>query len=457
MVLAQAMSVGDFFPALVVGTFGLAITAGILGLFSPEGDERFVRHTVVWGILLRALLLLVIFQTIGPYPFAPDAISYETVATKLARYWSGLRPPVRDLQGTFQIGYYIENAAFFWLFGEKPLAPMMLNLFFGAWLAVPAYHMALLTSRDRGVARGTALLSTFFPSLILWSVLNVREAPTIFTLVLAVLLTLRLARRFEVVSLLGVVAALALLAAFREYLFVLVGVAAGLGVLVSKGRSPIQGLLVSCVVLLAVTVGYRSLGLGTDVVNQDAFQTVEYLRRDLALGANSAYGQGFDTSSPAGALRFLPVGLAYFLLAPFPWRVGSALELATLPEQLVWYALVPFALWGLLLSLRRDPRSWMVVLLVTVVVTLSYAMVEGNVGTAYRHRAQIYPFLFLFVAVGLKDAHDRWRARRRRREEARGRARAALRRPARRSPSRGGSGGARSGGSRSGGSGGGPD
>lgn len=34
-------------------------------------------------------------------------------------------------------------------------------------------------------------------------------------------------------------------------------------------------------------------------------------------------------------------------------------------------------------------------------LTLAYSVVQGNVGTAYRQRAQVLVFYFIFVAVGL--------------------------------------------------------
>jgi hypothetical protein len=34
-------------------------------------------------------------------------------------------------------------------------------------------------------------------------------------------------------------------------------------------------------------------------------------------------------------------------------------------------------------------------------LTLGYAVLQGNVGTAYRQRSQIQVFLFIFIAVGI--------------------------------------------------------
>jgi positive regulator of sigma E activity len=40
------------------------------------------------------------------------------------------------------------------------------------------------------------------------------------------------------------------------------------------------------------------------------------------------------------------------------------------------------------------------ILIFTVMLTLAYSVFQGNVGTAYRQRAQLLVFYFIFVAVG---------------------------------------------------------
>ena len=132
-------------------------------------------------------------------------------------------------------------------------------------------------------------------------------------------------------------------------------------------------------------------------------------------------GIGADVSTVGGAVGFLPTGLVYFLLAPFPWSVTTVLQRVTLPESLVWYVLFLCVLRGSWLALRYDPRAYTVLVGVLGIVTFSYALVEGNVGTAYRHRAQVLPLFFVLAAVGLRDVWGSWM-------EGRIRARAARRR-----------------------------
>lgn len=42
------------------------------------------------------------------------------------------------------------------------------------------------------------------------------------------------------------------------------------------------------------------------------------------------------------------------------------------------------------------------ILLFVILTTLIYALVQGNAGTAYRHRAQVVAFLLIFASVGIE-------------------------------------------------------
>jgi hypothetical protein len=115
----------------------------------------------------------------------------------------------------------------------------------------------------------------------------------------------------------------------------------------------------------------------------------------------SAYGTQYDVSSPAGALRALPVGVLYLLFAPFPWAISGIRQLLTVPETLVWYALMPAFVRGVAYSVRHRLRDVLPILVFAVTLTIAYALMQGNVGTAYRQRTQVTMFFFVFMALGL--------------------------------------------------------
>jgi hypothetical protein len=94
------------------------------------------------------------------------------------------------------------------------------------------------------------------------------------------------------------------------------------------------------------------------------------------------------------------MGLMYLLLAPFPWQVVSLRQSITLPEMVVWWASLPLLILGLWFAIRYRLRMISPILIFTVMLSLAYSVFQGNVGTAYRQRAQLLVFYFIFVAVG---------------------------------------------------------
>jgi hypothetical protein len=148
---------------------------------------------------------------------------------------------------------------------------------------------------------------------------------------------------------------------------------------------------------------------------QKAYMTlnqVQVTRFDQAMwGSRSAYGTAYDVTTPGGALLALPVGLVYLLFAPFPWAVRGVRQLLTLPETLVWYALMPAFVRGLVHAIRHRLRDILPILVFTITLTLAYALMQTNMGTAYRQRTQITMFFFIFMAVGIVAGRQRGAAR----------------------------------------------
>lgn len=99
-------------------------------------------------------------------------------------------------------------------------------------------------------------------------------------------------------------------------------------------------------------------------------------------------------------LDYLPRGLAYALLAPFPWELGRPLDLLTLPEMLVWYLVVIVAAVGSW-TMRRRWRSLAPLVLYVAQIVAILALAEGNWGTLFRHRSMIIPVVVVLAAPQL--------------------------------------------------------
>ena len=78
-----------------------------------------------------------------------------------------------------------------------------------------------------------------------------------------------------------------------------------------------------------------------------------------------------------------------------------------IPETLYFYTLVPGILSGIVFLFRRRLVDSVGVLLVAMTVTFGYAIGQGNVGTLYRHKAQVIGFYYAFAAVGMEARRRR--------------------------------------------------
>jgi uncharacterized membrane protein YfcA len=66
-------------------------------------------------------------------------------------------------------------------------------------------------------------------------------------------------------------------------------------------------------------------------------------------------------------------------------------------------------------SIRYRLRLIAPILIFTTMLSLAYSVVQGNVGTAYRQRAQLLVFYFVFAAVGYVLMLEKREAKKRRR------------------------------------------
>jgi hypothetical protein len=120
---------------------------------------------------------------------------------------------------------------------------------------------------------------------------------------------------------------------------------------------------------------------------------------------------GRPPSSLSRTLQYLPSGIWYLLGAPFPWETPKLSQKATIPDMLLWYLSVALAVLGLVVS-RRRWRFLVLPLGYVLGIGLLLALVEGNVGTLFRHRAMLIPITTIFSAAGAIWLWDWWAQKR---------------------------------------------
>jgi hypothetical protein len=355
------------------------------------------------AILLRCLLALFLhFIVSDEYLFAPDQTVYHADSEWLAHYWWGdvLVYPPRLLQ-VGPHGYFYVVAALYSVFGAFSIIPKLVNGIVGGLTVPIVYDVASRMSGSKEAAERAAKYFAYFPSLILWSALNIRDAWVILLILLICQQALVLQDRFRPSALFLLAFATLSLTTFRDYIFFAVTAPMAISFLVRNRRHFGRNLLLGALVGVVVIYGDKAAGSQRALRTID-FEELQYQRQWNTVGANSSFGETVDISSPEKAAIFLPVGLVYFLLAPFPWTITGIRQALTLPEMLFFYSLMPSIVRGILVLIRTRLSHALMALMIAGGLTFGYALGEGNAGTAYRHRAQVVGFFLIFAAVGVE-------------------------------------------------------
>jgi hypothetical protein len=422
-VLVLVLAPTDGGTAMMLALSVAAIAAWMISQFKIE--ERFLFQLFTSAVLVRILVGTLIYFFHMQTFFGGDAFTYDFFGYSLLKVWEGNK----DYQIAIDIfsgggassgwGMLYMVAAIYKIVGKNMLAVQFVNAVLGAATAPLAYMISMEIFPHKRVARVCALLSAFFPSLVLWSSQGLKDGPIVFLLVLSMLATLKLGNRFSFRYLTALAFALCCLITLRFYVFYIAVLAITVAFILGRRRLTAQTFARQLIVMIIIGLALAYFGVSRYASKQfDTYgnlHQLQIMRLDASQRATSGFGQDVDVSSAGGVLSALPLGLSYLVLAPFPWQLASLRQVITLPEMVVWWASLPLLVLGLWFAVKYRIREVAPIIIFTTLLTLTYSILQGNVGTAYRQRAQLLVFYFVFVAIGfvlVKERRDE-RARRR--------------------------------------------
>jgi 4-amino-4-deoxy-L-arabinose transferase-like glycosyltransferase len=396
--------------AVLLGAFCAIIVVFIINSKFVDKEKLFLRRIFLVSLILRAVLATVTYLFEIQEFFGGDSLTYDRAGYALYSKWFGYAVDNNDLYAYnatvltgsgFGMSYIV--AAIYSIVGRNLLATQLFNSVLGATTACLIYVCAKNLFSNFRVAKLSAIFVGVFPSLILWSSQGLKDGIICFLLALAINNVLALQKKIDYFNVLSLLISLVGIYTLRFYIFFAFAVAI-MGAFFLSTKKSGSSIIKQVVVLIIITLGLTYIGvLRNAQENLEVYGNLEKLqtsRRGSAL-AESGFGQDIDVSTSSGALQVLPIGLMYLMLAPFPWQVSNIRQAITLPEVFVWWGLMPFLGVGIWFTLKNRLRESLSILLLTLMLTLAYAIFQGNVGTAYRMRAQMQIFYFIFIAVGL--------------------------------------------------------
>lgn len=414
------------FPYGFLAALFCAVCALIaFGILKRSKDENQVLLQIfLMGLVVRVLVATLV-HVFNLYEFfGGDSLTYDIRGWGLSEIWFGRLHRNEEL-GLYEYlhadtgwGMNYIVAFVYSIVGRNMLAVQYFSCVVGAATAPAIYICAHKIFKNIQVARTTAFIVALCPSLVLWSSQVLKDGFIIFLLVIIMIALLNLLEKFDYISLMVLIFALFGIISLRFYIFYMVAIAVvgsfAVGTDTINGRSILRRLAA----LLIIGLGMTQLGVinraSREIETMTDLNRVQSTRKALATAQSdiskekgSGFGEDLDVSTAEGAISAIPIGFTYLMLAPFPWEIRNFRQAITLPEMILWWASIPLLLLGLWYTIKHQFRSSIGILFFTFMLTIAYSIFQGNIGMAYRQRAQIQVFLFIFVAVGYTIVQER--------------------------------------------------
>lgn len=347
------------------------------------------------------LVALAVHLFVFPLPESQsDALLFEQRAWELAQ--GGTSGILSNFQG---FDSYFISWIYSWIylvFGRDVIFLHFLNISLGVGSVWLCWHLASTFYGSRGAA-SAAWLCALFPTLILYSVVTLREAFICFSLLIGLIGVVKWLRYYRWSYLLLVLFGFLFATFFHGAL--IVGLFVFLGLIFIQLISHFRGAFISGHIRLGWVAIFATAFLfvafmpdiqipkiGAFFGNSSSDLLIESLGRRFNSNAGAAFPSWLEITSVDDIISKGPMRMLYFLFGPFIWDVSSTSLLASFFDGSVSLLLCI----GILYNLRGYPQRDSAVLGVVVILLvyfLVFGLVADNFGTSYRHRAKFLPIL----------------------------------------------------------------
>lgn len=363
-------------------------------------------------IVRVAVILFGIY--IAPLPDSDgDAIGFEMKAWELSQ--SGFRSVILNFKGpnTYFLSWVI--AILYSITERSLLLAQSISLFFGIGSVFLGWLLIRKVWGD-SAARKAGWVLALFPSLILYSVLVLRETYTVFFLFVALHGVVDWSRSNNIKPFLlamgGFIGATffhgAMIIGGGVFLLIVILtiIKNSIKSLFKRGSINLQSIVL--IGFIGATILFYDLGsvnfpkLGTfnnaiNIENLLKMITANTLHPDGDSGAS--YPNWTNPNSIIELIYKAPIKVTYFIFSPFPWDIRKNIQFIGLFDSLLYMTLVFFT-WKNRKAIWTD-RASRNILFVLLAYLFVFGLVVGNFGTAIRHRSKFVGALILLAAPKL--------------------------------------------------------
>lgn len=386
----------------LIGFISIALVFFLVFMLSLRWQD--ISEILYAAFFIRIAILLIGHYVIPLPDSTADAASIEGTAWKIAKngfynlsdYYEG--PDAHFIRWFLAVPYI--------LFGRSILMAQTIGILFGVLSVFVCWKLAIkLWNKD--IAKKVGWSMALFPSLILYSVLTLREVYASFFLIIAFYGIVSWAKKYNFKSILlatvgftgsiffhgatifgGMLFIIIIgFVSFKEFLKSLINYRINLKILF---------VLSTFIILFAY---YLSNKISVPYLNDFEFASnlknlMEKTR--LATMGTAAYPEWTIISNPIEFLYKVPIRSFYFTFSPFPWDIKQISHLIGSIDSILYICLALLILKNIKV-IWKDP-ALRIILIILLGYLIIFGVGVGNFGTGIRHRSK-FTFLFILLAA----------------------------------------------------------
>lgn len=372
-----------------------------------------LKHPQISKILITALIVRIIFIILGNYfitlpDSTADADSLESEAWLISQdgffnlkdYYKG--PDPRFISWLIAIPYS--------LLGRSIIMAQSISMLFGIGCVFLGWKLSLKIW-DRNIAQKVAWTIALFPSLILYSVLVMREAYICYFLLIALIGVVDWVKtknfKSILLSIIGFIGAVYFHGAMAigAITFITIVGFVSLKKLIKQFLNFKINIkvFISFVFFLILFLLYVNNYIQVPYINDFDFMTdygILLEKSKISTRGVASYPEWTTVNKPVELIYKVPIRSLLFLYSPLPWNVTEIKHLIGFFDALLYMYLSILILLNLKI-IWKDPALKLILL-----ILLSYLIVfgigVGNFGTAIRHRSKLVILIILLAAPKIK-------------------------------------------------------
>jgi 4-amino-4-deoxy-L-arabinose transferase-like glycosyltransferase len=351
-------------------------------------------------IIFTALTLRILVILIGHYLlYLPDtkadALGYEWGAWNLSQ--DGFINVLKNFN-TFKYSFFYSwiMAIPYSLFGRNILILQSIGLFFG----VGSVFLGWLLAKklwDENTAHKVGWILALFPSLILYSVITLKEVYCSFFLLLAMVGVVNWTKTKNFSSAFLAIVGFFVAGFFHGPLFlggILFSIIFCVSILINSFklflslRISLKNSIVIFLILIFLFAFFTNKiylpYLGTFDVATDIYSILDAVSNRLR--GNASYPEWLIIATPSEFVNKGFLRMIYFLFYPFPWVIKEPIHLLGALDSFLYFVLI-FLIILNFKTILKDP-ALRIILLILVFYLFIYGIGVSNFGAAIRHRSK---------------------------------------------------------------------